>query len=297
MKEKLFGLTILLTVVGILGFGYYTTFASINSGYDTYKEALKETHKMKSGVTNIEFSIVNNNNLLQDVTVQTVHNLEEKRGLANINLKTSDQDIHLQINKEANKVYFSNNEANTTYTIESNKDPAKQKEKYERYHNKELMKIAELVVDTLTRPLHDSFVLDSDQTISVDITNDEIPAVIQTIGTYMVKNGFKHHSDIELSPNEYPFLTETYIQEFPTITDEIIFEQVEIDAELTKTGLIDNQQTLFRISGKDQDGQSHTLTIQFNIDFENINETTVEPLSLENKSLETFQLNQVHHFH
>lgn len=294
MKKKLLSVAIVSTVL-LLGVGVYTTLASNSSGYDAYKGALKETHKMKSGVANMEVSISNNGKLLQDVVVQTVHDLEEQRGSANINLKTSDQTVQLEINSEAKRVYIDNAQTDTTYVIKNDRDPEEIKKSHERVHNKELMKVAELVVDTLTRPLHDSFVFGPENTISVDITNGDIPTAIHAIGSYMVKKGFGAHADIEMTTDDYPFLTESYQQELPTLTDDIKFEQIKLDVQLTEAGLLKNQQAFFLISGKDQEGQSHSVEIQFNISFEDINQTTVAPLNLDGKKLETIELKKFHH--
>lgn len=293
MKKKLFTIAIVSTVL-IFGVGIYSTLAN-NSGYDAYKEALKETHKIKSAVANMEMSITNNGKLLQDVTVQSMYNLEEERRSSNINLKTPDQTVQLEINSEEKQIYVDNDQTETTYVFESTRDREEIKKSHERFHNKELMKIAELVVDTLTRPLHDSFVTGPENTISVNLTNEEIPTVFHAIGSYMVKKGFGSHSDIEMTTDDYPFLTNSYQQEFPALTDEITFEQIKVVAQLTEAGLLKNQQAFFLIAGKDQEGKSHTLDIQFDISFENINETTVAPLNLDGKKLETIQLKKFHH--
>ncbi|WNF37452.1 hypothetical protein RJD24_03040 [Bacillaceae bacterium IKA-2] len=296
MKKKLLTIAVASTVL-LFGVGVYTVLATNSSGYEIYKEALKETHKMKSAVANIELNISNNDKLLQDLTVQSIYNLEEQRGSTNINLKTSDQTIQLEINSDEKHIYIDNDQLDTTYILESKRDSDKMRERHERVHNKELMKVAELVVDTLTRPLHDSFVIGPENTISVDVTNDEIPTAIHAIGSYMVKKASGHHANMEMTMDDYPFLTRSYQQEFPNLTDEITFEQIKVDAQLTEAGLMKNQQAIFRISGKDQEGKSHTLDIQLDFSFENINETTLPPLNLDGKKLETIELKKGHHFH
>lgn len=293
MKKKLLTLTIVLTVI-LLGAGIFTTFAS-NSGYDSYKEALKETHKIKSANADIHFTISDNDKIVQDVTIQSVYNLNEERMKANINLKTAEETSKFEVYSEASNVYIDNGES--TFLVEKEQDPTEQKEKFERYHNKELLTIAELVFDTVTNPLHDSVVIDNDNNISVQLTNDDLPVVIHKIGSYMVKNGLKHHSNIEMTPADYPFLTDTIKQQFPTLTDEINFNEIKINAKVTDEGFIENQQAYFNISGKDEDGQLHTLKIEFKMNIENINDTTVTPFNLDGKTVETIQLKKVHHFH
>lgn len=295
MKKKLLSVTVALTVL-LLGAGFYTALAS-SSGYEAYKEALKETHKMKNGVANIDLKISNNGELLQDLTVQSAFNLEEQRSVANINVNTLGENVQMEIYKEEKHVYIKNAETDTTYVIESDRDPSELKEKHERFHNKELLTIAELVVDTLTSPLHDSFVMGSDNSISINMTNDEMPEVIQAIGAYMVKKSFEHHANIEMTTDDYPFLTNTYKQVLPALTDEINFEEIKVDVQLNKDGTMKNQQAFFRISGKDQDGKLNTIEVQFNIGLENMNETNIAPFSAEGKKLETIQLKKFHKFH
>lgn len=295
MKRKLLSITVLLTVL-LLGVGFYTVLAS-SSGYDAYKEAVKETHKIESGIFNIDFSISNNGELLQELTMQSAFNLEEKRTLTTIDLNTPDDKLELQVNTEDNQVYIKNSTSDTTYVMESNRDSADVKEKHERFHNKELLSIAELVVDTLTRPLHESFVIGPENTISVNMTNEDLPTVIHAMGSYMVKKSFGSHANIEMTTNDYPFLTNNLKQVLPTITDEISFDEIKVDVQLTDAGLIKQQQAFFRITGNDEQGQSHNLTIKFNIGLENINETVVEPFNIDGKKLETFVPKKVHKFH
>lgn len=295
MKKKLLSITVLLTVL-LLGVGFYTVLAS-SSGYDAYKEAVKETHKIESGIVNIDFSISNNGELLQELTMQSAYNLAEKRSLTTIDLNTSDDKLELQVNTEDNQVYIKNSSSDTNYVMESNHDSAAVKEKHERFHNKELLTIAELVVDTLTRPLHESFVIGPKNTISVNMKNEDLPTVIHAMGSYMVKKSFGSHANIEMTTNDYPFLTNNLKQVLPAITDEISFDEIKLDVQLTDTGLIKHQQAVFRITGNDEQGQSHILTIKFNFGLENINETNVEPFNIDGKRLETIETKKVHKFH
>ncbi|MCT8139248.1 hypothetical protein H1D32_16980 [Anaerobacillus sp. CMMVII] len=295
MKKKLLSLTVVLTGL-LLGVGFYTVLAS-SSGYDAYKEAFIETHKMKSGVVSIDMSISNNGELLQELTMQNAYNLEEQRSLTNIALTTLEEKLQLIMNNEKNLTYIENGQDDTTYVIESKRDPAEVKEKHAKYHNKELLKIAELVVDSLTSPLHDSFVMGSDNSISFNITNEEIPTVIHAMGTFMVKKSFEHHANIELNTDDYPFLPSTYQQVLPALTTEISFDEVTLDVQLTEAGMLKRQQAFVKMSGKDHEGQSHTITIQFNVNFENINEISVTPLNLDGKKLETIELKQFHKYH
>lgn len=295
MKKKLLSITVLLTVL-LVGVGFYTVLAS-SSGYDAYKEAVKETHKIESGIVNIDFSISNNGELLQELTMQSAYNLEEKRSLTTIDLNTSDDKLELQLNTEDNHVYIKNSTSDTTFVMESNRDSAAVKEKHELFHNKELLTIAELVVDTLTRPLHESFVIGPENTISVDMKNEDLPTVIHAMGSYMVKKSYGSHANVEMTTNDYPFLTNNLKQVLPAITDEISFDEITVDVQLTESGLIKHQQAFFRITGNDEQGQSHNLTIKFNIGLENINETNIEPFNIDGKKLETFVSKKVHKFH
>lgn len=302
MKKKWLSVTIASAVL-VLGTGVYTTLAS-NPGYEAYKEALIETHKLKSGVTNMEMMISDGNKVLEEVSVQTMYNLNEQRGLANVHLKTADQDVELQMQNEGKQIYINNGDMDTLFALkkagsseEKNITPEEAKKIFESHHNKELMKVAELVVDTLTKPLHDQFVAGPDNTISVDITDEDIPAAIKAMGTYMVKNGLKHHANIELTTAEYPFLTSNYQQQYPQLIEDITFDQIKVDAQLTEAGALKQQQATFKISGKDQNGQQQTLIFQINFSLENINDTTVPAINLEGKTIETIEMKDVHNFH
>lgn len=268
MKKKLIVVTALTTI--LLG-GTALTISANNDGYELYKTALKNTHTLASAETSIESTVQVNGQIYQNVEMDAKYNLEQKAVQSSINLQLQDKTEKLDLILQDGHYYIDNGQQ--TYAIESSK-------KEHPHPDKELMKITETIIDTLTTPLHDDFKIDGN-TITVALTKQDIPTVFRQIGEYMVKKGTSAHEHATMSPVEYPFLTEELSASLPVLTDNIQIESVLIKAELTEARFLESQQMTINVSGEDKNGEVQQIQLDFNMEMTNMNETQLEYVTLD----------------
>jgi hypothetical protein len=282
MKKKLIVVTALTTV--LLG-GTALTISANHNGYELYKTALKNTHTLASAETSIESTVQVNGQIYQHVEMDAKYNLEQKAVQSSINIQLHDKTEKLGLFLQNGQFYIDNGQQ--TYAIESSK-------KEHPYPDKDFMKIAETIIDTLTTPLHDHFKIDGD-TVTVALTSQDIPTVFRQIGEYMVKKGTSAHEHATMSPAEYPFLTEELSASLPVLTDNIHIDSLLIKAELTEDHFLESQQMTLNVSGEDKNGEVQPIQLDFNMKITNMNETQLEHVTLDSNIIPLPGFKGAHH--
>lgn len=282
MKKKLIVATALTTL--LIG-GTALTISANNDGYELYKTALKKTHTLHSAETSIESRVTVNNQIYQNIEMDAKYNLDQKAVHSTVNLQLHDKTEQLELTMQDGQFYINNQEQ--TYSIETS-------QKEHPHPDKELMKIAETVVDTLTSPLRDDFKVDGN-TITIALTNKDIPTVFRQIGEYMVKKGTAAHEHATMSPKEYPFLTEELSASLPVLTDNIKIENVLIDAELTEDNFLKSQTMNINLSGEDKNGEVQQVQLHFTMDISNLNTTQLENVTFDNNIIPLPEFKGAHH--
>lgn len=293
MKRKIIAL-ITVVMVFMVGFGAYTVFAD-SYGYDTYKDALKKTHTISNSTTTINVQVKTNGELIQDFNTVMKYNGDQSLAQGTVDLKTTTD--HLQVNgiMQDSKAIFQSDGEDTYYVTEL-EGKESHKEKVAKFHNPKMMKFGEMAFDTLTKPMHSQFEFNN-QHITVNMTNDDIPTPLNIFGSFMMKKGFEHHNGVELSTDDYPFLLNNVSFDMPILQDDITVERVVIDAELADEGYFKSHNMLLNISGKDANSKEHRLEIQVKMAMDDVNQTTVDKIDIDEDNAEFFELKHGHKFH
>ncbi|MEQ6377715.1 hypothetical protein RZN25_12910 [Bacillaceae bacterium S4-13-56] len=294
MKRKVIIIITLLSI-GIIGFGGYTIFAD-SAGYEAYKEALKKTHTVKNASTTVVMEVVDNGEVLNKTNLSVKYDLEEKLMEGRIDIQSPQQQHGFHSNYQDGKFIVKRESDEEAYYLTEFERQRKDSEEGEKFHNPEMLKLGEMFVDALMQPVQSEFNM-IDNRISIDMKKEEIPKVLQVLGSQMIKMGVKQHSDIVLTTEEYPFLAETYSFTMPPLEEDISIESVLVDVKLSEEGLMEEQNSVFIVNGLAQDGKFHELQIKMAITIYDIDSTTIQNISLENQNLEQFEMKHVHDFH
>jgi hypothetical protein len=262
-----------------------------NDGYELFKEAMKNSHKIKNASVSIEASMKDNGNLIQGMKMNTDYNLNDKLGKSNVIIETPDKTTNFNVFYQDNDLILKNNEIDKYFMIQGDElTEAEQKEKFESHHNPELLNLAENVFDTLTIQTHDDFVISEEngqQIITANLTEDEIPSLIHQGSNYMIKKMLETHENAKMEASKYPFLSEDITVKMPLLVDDVKLEQVKIVTTLTEDKLIDDQKVYVKFSGKDKNGEKHIFESMMNMDYTNINNTSIQAESIDLKNVVT----------
>ncbi|MFE8699702.1 hypothetical protein ACFYKX_03580 [Cytobacillus sp. FJAT-54145] len=279
MKKKLLITTVSLSALLLVG-TTVSIFAN-HDGYDLYKQAMKNTHKVNNAALSFDASMTSNGQLVQKVEVDSKYNLDQKLAQGELSIETPNQVVDLNVYYQDHHVIIKNDQVENDYVIEGKQyTEEERKELYEKHHNPELLNLMEKVFDTLTIQTHDEFVVSQDngkQTITVDLTKEEIPSLIHQGSQYMIKKMLETHDDATMTSSKYPFLESGFTMQTPVLVDDITLEEVKIQADLTEEKLIDNQHVYVKVAGIDKNGKQQVLELEMNMDYANINSTTLQP--------------------
>lgn len=279
--------------------GSAATILANNDGYEVYKEGLKNTHTLQSAQVTMDGKIIDNGTILQTVEIETSYNLAENllQGVSQIN----DEQINFYF--QDNQMLFKNQMKEPFYVIQHPYSEAKKEEIFKKHHQPEVMKIAEEILDMITFPLHDKFILsevNGERKIHVQLTNKDLPNVLNLIGEYMIKKSTKAHAGVTLNAEKYPMLSENITMNIPALADNIQINNIELNATLTKENIMKEQTMLAVISGLDKHGKYHELEFQFNINYSHINNVQLSPFTVDEEKLEVVDTSAIggsfHHF-
>lgn len=286
MKKKWIAITALSAL--IVG-GSTITISANNDGYHLYKTALKNTHTLSSTSASFDSTVTINGEIQQAINMDGKYNLEQKAAQGTMNLSINNQTEQIDVALQDGKFYLMNNALNQTFLVEHSST----KKKSNPHHDPELMKIGERIFDTVTVPLHDDFKV-SNNKITVDLTNKDIPALFREIGQYIVKKGTAAHENATMSASEYPFLSGDLSANLPVLTENIKIESVKLTVELTDANLIDKQTMYMKVTGEDTNGKLHVIEMNANMDFKDMNKTVLEHIKI-GENVQTIELKNAHH--
>ncbi|MCD8508656.1 MAG: hypothetical protein LRY73_01250 [Bacillus sp. (in: Bacteria)] len=290
MKKKLLTIVAIASVL-VIGLGAYSVFAA-SPGYDAFKEAWKNTHLLKNATTTTEIVVKDNGQVIHELEMTMKTDFEEGLGEGKIHHATENQELQLTALIQDKDLVIKNGAGEYFVLEKQTTDEGAMK----KHNDPEMMRLVEFMIDSITSPLHDYFQVD-ENILTFALTNEEVPPPLRKLGELMIKMGIKHHHDIELATEDYPFLLENVKVSLPNLENDIVMEKVNVQAELTEEGFVKSQDILILISGNTADGEFHELEITIKTKTTHVGSTKVESLLLEMIDYETFQFNKVHKFH
>lgn len=282
MKKKM------IAVLGISGAlllgGVYSALAN-TSGYDMYKEALKNVHQLDSTTMNLSFALEDNSKELyrMDSMVKTnrVEDLIEiesmvTNGLDQMKYEMAKQDGEYYIHKEdENKVYVM--EAKGFHGVSEGND------------HKVLRKDLELLVDVLTKKYQKKITVEGIQDgtylVDLELSNAELPTVMNAFTSFIYKHVVR--LDHRAADSESNF--HSVKPELPNLKEGIVIEEIKVSAKISTENYVEEQFVSAIITGEDESGTSQKLEVTFKLDLTNANETTVTPMDVTGLELIEFE--------
>lgn len=299
MKKKLLITGIVLSTLVLAG--TTVNIYANNDGYELFKTAMKNTHKVKEANVSFEASMQDNGEVINKVEMESQNNFDQELLQSTLTYETNNEQLNFDLAYQNRNFMIKNEVQENTYLLSM--DSGGEEGTAHGQHNPELLSLAEKIFDTLTLPTHDDFVVketNGQTSIHVDLNQEEIPSIIHEVSEYVIKKGLKTHADVTMTTAEYPFLSKDITLQVPVLVSDIELEHVNIVAELTENQLIKNQTANIKVSGKDHSGNKHSLEFSMSMEYSNVNNVKLEPLELDsNKSiiLDKSNFEQTHNFH
>lgn len=253
------------------------------SGYEQLKDAMKYTgdsctssSKLSNYTMEMSFFIKDNGNIVASEESTRKYDLS-KYARENIS-KTFDgkntTDGYYYSDKSCNIV---RNSEQDVYYVNESPNYANNKFITNPFKEKEAGDI-EKIADALVGNLKDSVVVkensDGSKELSASLTETQIPSIVNAVTSFQFKrqSGSYNRTDNKNT--------------MPKITNDIFVKDIKGNMTLDKDGLIQSALGTGILSGKDEDGTEHNLSLEVLFKITNINSTIVNKIDLTGKKVE-----------
>lgn len=280
----------LLAVIGISGtvmLGSVYSISANTSGYELYKDALKKTHQLDSTTMKISMDLQDNSKEIYsfDSTLKTDRIGEKMEGSTTVSngAETSSYQMYRQDGKflakkdSENKVYAMKS-SGRTHGSESDR--------------LELQKDMEKLVDVLTKDLQQKMVVvakeDGTKEVKLALSSTEVPIAANVVTSLMLKHAVMLEDRNEAKASDFHDVQ----VKLPELKKDIVIKEATVTAKISSSDFVEAQDVNVLVTGVDEQGKAHELSLVFSLDLTNANKTTVGSLDLKN-----VQIEEVNHGH
>lgn len=282
LKIKKKAAMILSFTVGTLMFAT-TAMAEVasKSGYEQAKDALKYTaedftSRLSSYTVDLSMTIKDNGKIIISDNALNKYDVT-KSACENIN-------TNVRGNKKRESYYYSDkngvvttNEDKSIYYVTEYETQSKGRDFTNPFKQKEAGDI-EKIADAIVGNLKDYVVVDNksdgSKELSGSISEAQIPALINAVASYQVKR----EASVNRNPEEVNIM--------PKMAKDVYVKEIKGKMAVDKNGLIQSIFGTGIISGKDEQGNEHILTIEVLTKVSNVNSTVVKKPDLSGKKVE-----------
>lgn len=285
MRKKI---VVALGISGALLVSSVYSISANTSGYEMYKDALKNTHQLDSTTMNMSLELDENSKEIyrMDSIVKT-NRLEDSlemegtvsNGIEEMTYEMAEQDGEYFVRKaDENKIYVMESSEGSHHGAALNRD-----------ESKELRKDLENLVDLLTKNYQQKINVEDDgdgaQLIELELSSSELPIALNAVTSLMYKHGVM----LDDRANESESSFHSVKPELPKLEKDILIEEIKVSAKVSAANYIEEQFISGTLSGKDASGTSQKLTFSFSLDLTNANDTVVSPMDVTGLELVEFQ--------
>jgi hypothetical protein len=287
MKKKM------IAALGISGALLISSVYSISantSGYEMYKEALKNTHQLDSTTMNMSLVLDENSKEIYRMnSIVKTNRLEDSLELEG-SVSNGVEEMTYEMAKQDGEYFVRKADENQVYVMEANSSP--HGVGLDSDESQELRDDLENLIDLLTKNYQQKMTVegkeDGTQLIGLELSSSELPIAMNAVTSLM----YKHAIMLDGRADDTESSFHSVKPEMPKLKKDILIEDIEITAKLSGENYVEEQFVSATLSGKDASGTSKKLEISFNLDLSNANETVVSPMDVTGLELVEFQHGQ-----
>lgn len=246
------------------------------SGYDAYKTALKNTKAESSITTNVDLTITDNGKKLVTGAADLKVSKDQKAGSVAATIGESTEKRSIKVFRQDGKVIFKSSEEDV-YKVKEINAPKWQ----HKGDHSSLPKAMEQIFGTLLGNIKDLSTVENQANggkhAELHLSGDQVPAVVNAVGSVVVSK-IANHEKTEKIPD--------WMANMPKLTDNLKVEKIDIDAEISTKDILQEQTAKIQITGTDESGKKHELTIKIHVDYSDFNKTKPEQIDLTGKKIE-----------
>lgn len=277
MKNKRFKTMAVTALAGCLLLTMsITAFASLGSGYESYKGAVKSTIFAKNATVNAHFEVKDNGSII--LTGDSNIKLDNENSSSKTNFTVDKISKVLETSKDNGTII--KNADGKYYITKKGSEQANKNERENLSASSSTVKLAEMVADTLAGDVKNQFVKDG-QTINVNLTGAQIPEIARLALSAAVENtgriGDKHQgNDASLK---------SLMDKLPKLSN-IDIKSIDMAATVDGNTLKSNKVTVV-ITGEDANGVAHEISLMLNGEITNVGSTKIDTIDTTGKNVQT----------
>lgn len=278
-----------------------SAFAASSSyeGYDKFKSLIqtqKDYSEYHNGTLTGKVQVIDNGETIVGISGAVNGNYEDKEMNGEVLLAINDLKKTLEVFKMDDIFYISDVENNDVYVTENTNDY--DRDDFTENEKPSFTESQEALVDYVMKDVKDDFVLvsnaDGSKNISFELTKDEVPVGLNLLASAASSKRlddkdehFENSMDQELNIDEYPLFKELSEAKFEhtNIVENMEIDYVNITLDLDENDMLKGFTLALIVSGNDEDGNFHELTINADLEISNVNTASIESLDLDGKNL------------
>lgn len=299
----------MLTIAGSVVFGGMLLSASAyaaistDTGYDTYKSALKNTITLKSVTPKVALTIKDNGANVADVTSTLKVSKADSTMSGTVAIATSGKNQTLDIFKTGTETVLKSSYSDIYNVSKENgkdfgknrkdeaTDPQKTAASKENHdvHTQDVEKVFDAIAGNFVNYTTLSTEADGTKDVTFKLSENQISPVLNAAASLAIKNigTEKMHKE----GMEQSFALDLK-NKLPKLETDIKVTNIDVEAKINKDNFISGQTANIAVSGKDASGVVHNVTISLSADLSDYNATSPDKIDLTGKQVKEAQPRQ-----
>ncbi|MHB9093274.1 MAG: hypothetical protein ACYC21_01265 [Eubacteriales bacterium] len=291
----------LMTIAGAIALGGVmlgaSAYAAISgtSGYDIYKQALKNTYAVQSITPKTEVTVKDNGNLLVKVDATTKVNKADKSMSNSVTVASGNEKKTVDMYRQDEKTITKSSDSDVYSVMEPGMEG---KHKRVKGNEDDLSRIKDIenVADALVGNIQNYITLNSNSDgtneVSLQMSDNQVSPVVNAVASLAIKNAAGRPGHKEYMDKTDSAFGADLQDKIPKLVDNIRVSRVDVNAKINKDNFIQDQTENFIVTGTDANGKTHELSVSINTSFTGYNSTTPDKVDLNGKQVKSVQHEQ-----
>ncbi|AFM43064.1 hypothetical protein Desaci_4205 [Desulfosporosinus acidiphilus SJ4] len=291
MNKKTMAMAASLAIGGSLLFGAVLTNASQLSGYETYKNAVKDTKNLQNETVDLKASLTDNGESLLNVTSNLKLN-ESANAMSKVTTITSGNTTQTESSYEQDGKRITKNSNSDQYYVRD--DSHSTSNSIKESQNPVVEQSMEVVADTLAGSMQNKVNTtanpDGTKTVAINLGENDVTPLVNAL-TSLVFTAENHRGSFHHESNDSNN-TKDLKDAIPQLQSNIKVVSVTSTGSINKDDIITDQTAKIEVSGTDAQGTQHDLIFNLNLNLSNINSTTPDKIDLTGKQVTTMSFHK-----
>jgi len=272
-----------------------TAFAGVGGtpGYDTYKEALRQTATQSNETRLVNVTLTDNGSKLLDVRSVIKSDDASDATSAIVEVSGLNGEERYEAYGIGERTVLKSAGSETYYVSDDSEEGETEDREEWKDQATEISQTTENVIDALVGNMKQYFVetpgVGDTSNIRVELTGSRIPAAVNAVGSLLITEMSRYDEEEpkDGEPGDEAFDEwERVVGQLPELSSDVRIDSIVMNAVADPDYGITEHDIAISYSGKDADGKEHTVVLDLALDTTDINSTVPDKIDLTGKNVE-----------